>query len=74
MSNAAQKFNFKAKNGIKFLTVNKLIPDPDTDYRAHIKAIVEFLKTTPTLDKTIIGEFLGVDAKVNKDVLFEFID
>ena len=73
MSHAAQKFNFKHKNGIKFLTVNKLIPDPDTDYDNHIKAIVDFLKTTPTLDKTIIGEFLGVDQKLNKDVLTEFI-
>ena len=74
MGNAAQKFNFKPKNGIKFLTTNKLIPDPETNYKEHVKGIVEFLKTTPTLDKTTIGEFLGANVKLNIDVLFEFID
>ena len=73
MNSAAQKFNMKPKNGIKFLTVNKLVPDPDTDYESHVKAIVDFLKTNPSLDKTVIGEFLGVDAKLNKDVLTEYI-
>ena len=64
----------KPKNGIAFLTKNKLVPDPEQDYEAHIKAIVHFLKTTPTLDKTVIGEFIGVNNKLNKDVLAEFID
>jgi len=73
MGNAAQKFNFKPKNGIKYLTVNKLIPD-ETDWPSHIKAIVHFLKQTTALDKTCIGQFLGVDSKISKDCLYEFID
>lgn len=67
------KFNFKWKNGIKYLTQAKLVPNPDEDYEAHVKAIVHFLKTTPTLDKTTIGEFMGVDAELNKACLKEFI-
>ena len=70
---AAVKFNFKWKNGVKYMTQQKLIPDPDQDYAEHVKGIVMFLKTTPSLDKTTIGEFLGVDAKLNKDCLKEFI-
>ena len=73
MNHAAQKFNMKPKNGIKFLTVNKLVPDPETDYQSHVKAIVDFLKTNPSLDKTTIGEFLGVGDDPNKDVLSEYI-
>ena len=72
-SNAAMKFNFKWKNGIKYLTQAKLIPNPEEDYKGHVKAIVNFLKTTPTLDKTTIGEFKGVDADLNKACLTEFI-
>ena len=72
-SKAALKFNFKWKNGIKYLTQAQLIPDPEEDYTGHVKAIVDFLKTTPALDKTTIGEFMGVDAELNKACLTEFI-
>ena len=74
INDAAAKFNLKPKNGIAFLTKNKLVPDPEQEYEAHVKAIVRFLKTTPTLDKTVIGEFIGVNSKLSKDVLAEFID
>ena len=49
----------------------KLLADPAEDFRAHVKGIVSFLKTTPSLDKTTIGEFLGVDAELNKACLTE---
>jgi Sec7-like guanine-nucleotide exchange factor len=52
----------------------ELVPNPDTNYREHVKGIVNFLKITPTLSKTMIGEFLGVDKPLNKDCLMEFID
>ena len=55
------------------MTQSKLIPDPEEDYKGHVKAIVNFLKTTPALDKTTIGEFMGVDAELNKACLTEFI-
>lgn len=70
---AAQKFNFKWKNGVKYLRENNLIPDPEEDWKGHVKGIVTFLKTTNNLDKTTIGEFLGVDAELNKACLTEFI-
>ena len=74
INDAATKFNLKPKTGISFLTKNKIIPDPEIEYTAHVKAIVAFLKSTPTLDKTMIGEFIGVNAQLNKDVLAEYID
>jgi len=46
-SKAGMKFNFKWKNGIKFLTQQKLIPDLDEDYEQHVVGIITFLKTTP---------------------------
>lgn len=39
-----------------------------------VKEIVQFLKNSPQLDKTIIGDYLGEDKEVNKEVLYEFID
>ena len=71
---AATKFNFKWKNGVKYLTQAGLIPDAEEDYKLHVKGIVNFLKTTPSLDKTTIGEFLGVDSELNKKCLAEFIN
>jgi len=41
---AATKFNFKWKNGIKYLVAQKLVPDPEQDYKGHVKGIVHFLK------------------------------
>ena len=74
MNKAATKFNFKWKNGIKYLTQANLIPDAETDFAGHCKGVVNFLKTEPSLDKTTIGEFLGVDADLNKGCLAEFIN
>lgn len=48
-----------------------VVKEPYDDY---IMGIVRFLKSTPQLDKTVIGEFLGEDKQFNKDVLFAFID
>jgi len=70
---AATKFNFKWKNGVKYLVEQNLIPDAKEDFKGHVKGIVNFLKTTSNLDKTTIGEFLGVDQDLNKACLTEFI-
>lgn len=40
----------------------------------HILGIVEFLKTTTSLDKTKIGEYLGEDIDLNKKVLYQYVD
>lgn len=74
MNKAASKFNLKPKNGIKYLVANQLVPDPEEDYKGHVQQVVSFLKTTGSLDKTSVGEFLGVDATLNKDCLTEFIN
>ena len=47
---------------------------PATDYEQHVRDIVKFLKTNPTLDKTMIGVFLGTDDKLTKACLYRFID
>ena len=73
-TSAAQKFNQKWKSGIVHLTQLGLIANADENYTEHVKGIVHFLKITPTLSKTMIGEFLGSDKPLNKDCLMEFID
>jgi Sec7-like guanine-nucleotide exchange factor len=50
------------------------VPDPETDYNEHVTAVVKFLKTVSTLDKTTIGEFLGTNNKLSNDCLAEFIN
>ena len=35
---------------------------------------MNFLKTTSTLDKTKIGEYLGEDIDLNKKVLYAYVD
>ena len=60
MTQAANKFNFKPKNGINYLVANNLICSAE-NWEQHVKEIVLWLKTNPLLDKTKIGEFLGTD-------------
>ena len=73
MAKAAIKFNFKPKNGISYLLSQKMITAPN-NFKQHCQDIVCFLKTTPALDKTIIGVFLGTDNTLEKACLQEFID
>jgi guanine nucleotide-exchange factor len=39
----------------------------------HMKSVVKFLKTTPSLDKTVIGEFLGKDDEYSRGMLDTFL-
>jgi Sec7-like guanine-nucleotide exchange factor len=41
-----------------------------TKFSQQIIDIVNFLKSTSTLDKTKIGEYLGEDIDLNKQVLY----
>ena len=69
---ASIKFNLKPKNGIQYLVSKGLIvKDPQSE---QIKDIVNFLKTTSSLDKTKIGDYLGEDTDFNKSVLYAYID
>lgn len=74
MAKAALKFNFKPKNGIAYLEAQNLICKKETDLEQHVRDIVKFLKSTPTLDKTKIGEFMGSFTDLNTACLYEFID
>lgn len=72
MNKAASKFNMKPKNGIKYLTdKGYLVKEPKEEM---LKGICKFLKETPALSATSIGQFLGEDKELNKDVLSYYID
>lgn len=72
MAKAASKFNLKPKNGLKYLTDKGLLAkEPREDM---LKGICKFLKETPSLSPTAIGQFLGEDKELNRDVLSNYID
>jgi Sec7-like guanine-nucleotide exchange factor len=72
MAKAASKFNLKPKNGLKYLTDKGLLAkEPREDM---LKGICKFLKETPSLSPTAIGQFLGEDKELNRDVLSHYID
>jgi len=39
-----------------------------------VQDITHFLKTTPQLDKTMIGDYIGENIEVNKAVLYALVD
>lgn len=43
-------------------------------FRDQVNGIVDFLKGTGSLDKTKIGEYLGEDIDLNKQVLYRYVD
>lgn len=69
---AASKFNLKPKKGIEYLL--EFNNAKDADYDTKLEMIANFLKTTPALDKTAIGDYLGEDIQINKDVLKKLIE
>jgi Sec7-like guanine-nucleotide exchange factor len=36
--------------------------------------LIKFIKTTPQLDKTVLGDFFGEDLDFNKSCLYTYID
>jgi Sec7-like guanine-nucleotide exchange factor len=67
MNKAAGKFNLKPKNGLKYLTdKGYLVKEPKEEM---VKGICKFLKGTPALSATAIGEFLGGDPELNRECL-----
>jgi Sec7-like guanine-nucleotide exchange factor len=68
LGRAVDKFNFKPKKGIKYLADNLYLRHDNP------KEIAVFLKTTEGLNKTMIGDYLGEDEKLNLTVLYEFVD
>lgn len=72
MHKAASKFNLKPKNGLSYLTDKGYIPKEPRE--AMIKGICKFLKETSSLSATAIGQFLGEDKPLSKEVLSAYID
>lgn len=72
LNKAATKFNLKPKKGVEYLL--EFNNAKDADYDTKLEMIVNFLRTTPSLDKTAIGDYLGEDIQLNKDVLYKLIE
>lgn len=72
MVKASIKFNLKPKNGITYLIQKGFIQKEPLE--AQVLGIVDFLKSTGSLDKTKIGEYLGEDIDLNKKVLYQYVD
>jgi brefeldin A-inhibited guanine nucleotide-exchange protein len=72
MAKAAGKFNLKPKNGLKYLTDKGFLPKEPKE--AMIRGITRFLKDTPSLSATTIGQFMGEDKELNREVLSQYID
>ena len=72
MNKAAGKFNLKPKNGLKYLTEKGYLPKEPKE--EMLKGICKFLKGTPALSATAIGEFLGGDAELSREALSYYID
>ncbi|KAK1413915.1 hypothetical protein QVD17_29652 [Tagetes erecta] len=66
---AGSHFNRDDKKGMDYLKISKLISDPPDPI-----GLAMFLKYTPGLDKTKIGDFLGDPSEFNLKVLKEFTD
>ena len=69
---ASIKFNFKPKNGINYLIQKNIIAKEPIEQQ--VADIINFLKTTSSLDKTAIGDYLGEEIELNKKVLYEYVN
>ena len=72
INKAASKFNLKPKKGVEYLLNFNDTKDASDDEKLEI--ILNFLKTTPTLNLTAIGDYLGEDVQINKDILYRLVD
>mmetsp|Transcript_7302 Transcript_7302/g.12330 ORF Transcript_7302/g.12330 Transcript_7302/m.12330 type:complete len:148 (+) Transcript_7302:2409-2852(+) len=72
MTKAAGKFNLKPKNGLKYLTDKGYLPKEPRE--AMLAGICKFFKETQSLNSTAIGQFLGEDKELNRDVLSAYVD
>jgi brefeldin A-inhibited guanine nucleotide-exchange protein len=67
LKQALALFNMNPIKGLQCLKENRLIDDT-------IDGIVHFLKSTPTLSKTAIGEVLGASGPEYQDLMHRFVD
>uniref|UniRef100_A0A7I4C4X0 SEC7 domain-containing protein n=1 Tax=Physcomitrium patens TaxID=3218 RepID=A0A7I4C4X0_PHYPA len=67
MESAVAKFNMKPSSGIKFLFEHNLVAKEP-------KAVAQFLRDSPGLDKTMIGDYLGQHEEFPLAVMHAFVD
>ncbi|XP_042389327.1 brefeldin A-inhibited guanine nucleotide-exchange protein 5-like isoform X1 [Zingiber officinale] len=67
MEAALLEFNRKPAKGIQFLLANKLV-------EGKASSIAQFLKSTPNLDKAMIGEYLGQHEELPLAVMNAYVD
>ena len=72
MTKAAEKFNLKPKNGLKYLVDKGYIKAESGEER--LKGICNFLKNTPALSVTEIGIYVGGHLEEQKAVLSTYIE
>ena len=60
-------FNNRPRDGLNFLTSHEIIPDDPAD-------VARFLATTPNLDKSAVGEYLGNNNEQSLAVLNKFAE
>ncbi|KAG6547191.1 hypothetical protein Mapa_011443 [Marchantia paleacea] len=67
MEVAITEFNQKPSKGVNVLIENKLVPREPA-------AVAQFLRTTPGLDKTMIGDYLGQHEEFQLSVMHAYVD
>nr|CAB3454663.1 unnamed protein product [Digitaria exilis] len=67
MEAAVAEFNRKPAKGIEYLLSNKLIEN-------KASSVAQFLKSTPSLDKVMIGEYLGQHEEFPLAVMHAYVD
>ncbi|KAJ3076852.1 GDP/GTP exchange factor for ARF [Podochytrium sp. JEL0797] len=67
LSESAMRFNANPKDGIRFLQEHALLPAPVAD----AASVAAYLKTTPDVNKKLIGEYIA--KRGNEEILKEFI-
>ncbi|KAF3320985.1 brefeldin A-inhibited guanine nucleotide-exchange protein 5 isoform X2 [Carex littledalei] len=64
---AVSEFNRKPSKGIEYLLSNKLVENTPS-------SIAQFLKSTPTLDKVMVGEYLGQHEEFPLAVMHAYVE
>ncbi|XP_078156946.1 HOPM interactor 7 [Carex rostrata] len=64
---AVSEFNRKPSKGIEYLLSNKLVENTPS-------SISQFLKSTPTLDKVMVGEYLGQHEEFPLAVMHAYVE
>nr|GEV84373.1 brefeldin A-inhibited guanine nucleotide-exchange protein 5 [Tanacetum cinerariifolium] len=67
MEAAISEFNRHPERGIGFLTANRLVENTPT-------SVAQFLRNTSTLDKAMIGDYLGQHAEFSLAVMHAYVD